>query len=786
MTVRQLWQTLFKNHLPFSGMPIGQRLSWLIVSSSAIFMLLISIIQLSLEYRDLRNNLNSTLDGISIYVDTIANSVWSFDSKQIQLALDGLLRLPQVVEAEVVTADAEPRRWAVKRQSANSTLQRNYPLIAIVRDKPVVLGHLRVVASLESLYRQIVYRGVTIFISNFLKTVLVVLFMLFIFRHLITDRLQLAEKQILGLRTRLFGLDAQDKVAGSLQGRKQDELDMLLETLEDTAGELERLTEERDTVARDLARSEHDLHSVLDNMPAMIGFWNRDLQLIFANQTYLEWLGVPADKIPGLHIREAIGEALYQQNLPLMEAALQGQRQVFIRLIAPRQDGDDPRHMQVHYIPDISAEGVRGFYLMVVDITPLKRAELELQQHRDQLESTVAERTRELENAKAAAEAAYVAKSAFLANMSHELRTPLQAIIGTISVLRRNGLGEGQATWFERLEVASGHLLEVINMILDLSKIEADKLVIEAGPAEPCSIVSEVVMLMQERAQAKHLHLGYRCDPLPQGLLGDATRLRQALLNYVTNAIKFTESGRVSLDLTLLEDSSQGVLLRFEVMDTGIGIAQDTLARLFAMFEQADNSITRQYGGTGLGLAITSKLAKLMGGEVGVNSTPGLGSSFWFTARLKKGSHASVPAPVVEPAEILLHRLQSDFSGSRVLLVEDEAVNQMLFRDMLENAGLQVSTANNGFEAIGKVEQHDFDLVLMDMQMPVMDGLSATLQLRLLPQMKSVPIIAMTGNAFEEDKERCLAAGMNDFIAKPVNVGTLYQKVWRWLDHGQH
>ncbi len=427
------------------------------------------------------------------------------------------------------------------------------------------------------------------------------------------------------------------------------------------------------------------------------------------------------------------------------------------------------------------------------DPTSLKQTALtqttkwELQQeslkYTEQLEKEVSERTQELKKMKEKAEKASAAKSKFLANMSHEVRTPMNGVIGMNDLLLETELTNEQRELSEMVKKSAESLLRIINEILDFSKIEAGKMGLERIPLSIQEIVKGVtkVFLVSEKNKEKDLRINYTLDErIPEQLVGDPTRIRQILFNYGSNAVKFTSEGVINIDARLVEENEKEAVIKLSVIDTGIGIPRDKQELLFEPFNQADNSTTRKFGGTGLGLAICKQLADLMKGEVGVQSEPDRGSKFWFIVKLPKMKKSS---PSGENKTMPANSNYNPFNQElKILVAEDNPINQKVARKLLESEGFEVDLVDNGLDAVKAVENDNYDIVLMDLQMPEMDGYEATSAIRKMEKTTDdhIPIIALTASTLEKDKEVSLNTGMDGYVTKPVNKSQLMEALKRW------
>jgi PAS domain S-box-containing protein len=662
------------------------------------------------------------------------------------------------------------------------------------------------------------------------------------------------------------------------------------------------------------------LFSAIDQSPASVVITDLDACIQYVNPMFTDVTGYTAAEAIGQNPRILkSGQTAQDVYLQLWNKMRNGQPW-HGELINKRKNGE-VYWEDVHIAPVKSLAGAVSHYVAVkTDITERMQAALELERHRNHLEELVFTRTAELAQAKDAADAANRAKSDFLANMSHEIRTPMNAIIGMSYLVLKTELTTRQRDYIRKVQGSSRHLLGIIDDILDFSKIEAGKLTIENADFELEKVLDNVADLIGDKSSAKGLELVFDiAQDVPSHLRGDSLRLGQILINYSNNAVKFTEHGEIKIAIRLKEQSEHEVLLHCAVRDTGIGLTPEQMGRLFQSFSQADTSTTRKFGGTGLGLVIAKKLAELMGGEVGVDSEVGKGSTFWFTARLGRSDGQRQPRALaadlqgkrvlvvddsanarqvlsdmlsnmslkvdlaesgeaaiiaveraeaqgipydiifldwqmpgmngVETAKLLRQRQTAHIPfmimvtaygredviksaeevgidevlikpvsasmlfegvvrllggvpegprsigdepsgsfaqlatirGARVLLVEDNDLNQEVALELLHDAGFVVDLAEDGQIALDKLAADDYDIVLMDMLMPVMDGVTATRTLRLDPRWQGLPVVAMTANAMQADRERCLVAGMNDHIAKPIEPEDLWKTLLKWV-----
>jgi PAS domain S-box-containing protein len=530
--------------------------------------------------------------------------------------------------------------------------------------------------------------------------------------------------------------------AGELE-RARDELGRI-------RPELERLVDER---TQELRKVSEDYRRVFENAhdPIVI-FRPADEVVLNVNRRACEIYGFSREEFLGMSLID-VSENPHRGRQQVAQTLRMG---VFYNFESVQFRKDGSRMFLEINSSLIEYEGQLAILSINRDVTERRKAE-------------------EMRLAKEAAEQADQAKGRFLANMSHEIRTPMAGVLGLVDLLLKTELSPTQRGYGELIQTSAGSLLRLIDDVLDFSKIEAGRLSLERVPFDLHATLREIVVLLRFRASARRTELDLLLNPgVPEWVWGDPGRLRQVLTNLVGNAVKFTEGGRVDVEVERLADGR----LRFRVSDTGIGIPNEVRGRLFTLFSQADSSTSRRFGGTGLGLAISQRIVEQMSGEIGYESTPDVGSVFWFILPFES-TMPPAPTPAL-PSEVATSR--PDGRQYRILVAEDNAINQLVITHELAVLGYDVVAVNNGLEALEALEADAFDLVLMDCQMPELDGYEASRRIRASPgEISRIPIIALTAHALKEDLERCLAAGMNDTITKPFREDILRQKLDRWL-----
>jgi PAS domain S-box-containing protein len=869
-----------------------------VILFSTLVTLILTVLQLALSYHSERTRLESRFSEIDQATSrSLGESLWALDSPQLEEQLEGILRLPSIRAVAVRETVSSAHALTVFRgthQAVNS-VARDFPLMCCGR-QPQQIGVLHIEATLTDIYRSLAEQALVILLSNAAKTFLVALFILYVVHRLAT-------RHLLDIAASVANVNP-DSQARPLELKrpagKGDELDRLVDALN-------AMRERLRLHAAELGAANARMAAILDNIPDLAWVKDADGRYVAVNQALAAAKGFSAAAaMIGMTDHDvhppAMADAYRRADLEVM--ASQGSK-----LIEEQHVNADGSVTLVETIKTVLRDAgghVAGTVGVARDITARRQAEADRE-------------------ARQTAEAANQAKSEFLANMSHEIRTPMNAILGMSYLALQSGLNAQQLNYVQKIHAAAESLLGIINDILDFSKIEAGKLDIESIPFNLSSVMDGLGSLLGISAADKGLELLF-VQPLdiPLALIGDPSRLRQVLLNLGSNAVKFTERGEIDISIAVADRQSDSVRLQFEVRDSGIGMTAEEQRRLFKPFTQVDSSTSRRFGGTGLGLSICRHLVRMMGGEIEVQSQPGLGSRFFFTLpfglqaqppsahslsaqwlhgrrllvvddnararevlvnmaaglgldvvtaagaqdaerelalatalgrpfdlslidwkmpgidgvecahsirsrersgitpavalmttaadredvlqRLEKrglGSISTVTKPVT-PAALLdacsamlgvglglpspqaggqdpLTAYHAELRGARVLLVDDNAINREIAVSLLHRAGLVVTEARDGHEALEMLQRHEFDAVLMDCQMPGLDGYATTRALRALPRWHALPVIAMTANALVGDRDKALASGMNDHVAKPININALFATLARWI-----
>jgi len=747
---------------PHKTKGLSRQLLWRVILLSLLLTILISSVHAWVTYQDGMSSIQKTMEQIKeTQAKSIGKALWDFNHAQLKTLLEGLMNFPFVKHVSV--NDEGILYFEAGTKIEEGVAAWDIPLLHSTSTGPVWFGNLRLLVDIASI-RQTVIKNILqnlLLMTMMVALITVLLFLLFegmVTRHLTTIGMYFRKSDSLQSGLPLI-LDKQ---------RRNDELDILVDAYNTLSAERENAYLAMLVAQEKTKASEERYRGIVET--ALEGIWVLDKEhtTTYCNRRMGELLGYEPEELLGRSLSDFIPPEQLPDHVEKMETRKLGQDEIYERSFCPRDGGVLWTIVSARAIVDEQGKFC-GSFGMITDITERKRAEEQLMQTNRDLEESLFR----VEELAVQSQIANRAKSEFLANMSHEVRTPLNGVVGMLQLLQHSQLNETQNKYACAAIKASKRLTRLLTDILDLSRIEAGRMEIVHTAFEAKCLKESIQELLSLAAQNKDLQLEFYLDEsLPATLIGDEARLLQILFNLVGNAIKFTEQGVVRVETTLLPSADNAhVRVLFTVSDTGIGIPDKLLNDIFAPFFQAESSYTRRFQGAGLGLSIVRKLVELLGGELAIDNSEGHGTTMYL----------SLPFELPIPSRVSAEQVAAvappcTGKSLRILLVEDDDFNLQTGKLMLEQLGYTVTTAKDGKEAFQRLTEQELDLILMDIQMPIMDGVEATKAIRgatTLGEKSKIPIVAMTAYAMTGDKEKFLAAGMDGYIAKPVDMDQL-------------